>query len=277
MIHTTYKWKTYDNINLFAQSWIPKSNVKCVICIVHGIGEHSTRYNNWAKKFVEENIAVLSYDKRGQGKSDGDRGKIPSYESLLLDTDVMLEKANQLFPNIPCVLYGHSMGGGEVLNHLLKRKAKYLGVISTSPWIVAKNAPSKFLMNFIRIAYKILPNFTAKTSFNADNITQSEEEKHKYIIDKLIHHTVSLRLFVESYDAGYWCLNNANNIQKPLLLLHGDADNITCHKASQEFSRKAGKLCQLKLWAGGYHELHNEPFNNDVFKYIINWLDTKIL
>jgi alpha-beta hydrolase superfamily lysophospholipase len=28
----------------------------------------------------------------------------------------------------------------------------------------------------------------------------------------------------------------------------------------------------LKIWDGGYHELHNEPFKDEVFKYIIDWI-----
>lgn len=277
MIHTIYNWKSYDNIKLFAQSWVPKGEIKCIICLVHGIGEHSSRYDVWASKFVSQNIAVLSYDKRGQGNSEGEKGKIPSYKALLNDTDTMLEKARQLFPDIPCILYGHSMGGGEVLNHVLKRKNTYKAVISTSPWLIAQKSPSKFIMTFVRLAYKLIPNFTATTEFNSHHITQSEEQRLKYLKDKLIHHKISLRLFVECYDAGYWALNNSSLLQKPVLLLHGDADSITCHKASIEFSDNAGDKCDFKIWEGGYHELHNEPFSNEVFNYIIEWLDNKIL
>jgi acylglycerol lipase len=47
---------------------------------------------------------------------------------------------------------------------------------------------------------------------------------------------------------------------------------LTSPEASREFAAKSD-MVELKIWDGGYHELHNEPFKEEVFKYIINWIN----
>jgi alpha-beta hydrolase superfamily lysophospholipase len=46
---------------------------------------------------------------------------------------------------------------------------------------------------------------------------------------------------------------------------------ITSPEGSREFAGKTN-MVKLKIWVGGYHELHNEPFKDEVFKYIIDWI-----
>ena len=73
-------------------------------------------------------------------------------------------------------------------------------------------------------------------------------------------------------------LDNAAELKVPTLIMHGsdDHDNIT--GGSREFAEKSGKVV-LKIWEGGYHELHNEPFKDEVFRYIllITGLDGRII
>jgi alpha-beta hydrolase superfamily lysophospholipase len=57
----------------------------------------------------------------------------------------------------------------------------------------------------------------------------------------------------------------------PVLLLHGSDDQLTSPEGSREFAGKTN-MAELKIWDGGYHELHNEPFKDEVFKYILNWI-----
>jgi alpha-beta hydrolase superfamily lysophospholipase len=35
-------------------------------------------------------------------------------------------------------------------------------------------------------------------------------------------------------------------------------------------------MAELKIWEGGYHELHNELFKQDVFEFIVNWINKQI-
>src|SRR5690606_1148928 len=72
--HKEMFWRAGDGLQLFAQSWEPAEEVKGVICLVHGLGEHSGRYRHWAELFNRSGYAVLATDLRGHGQSAGARG-----------------------------------------------------------------------------------------------------------------------------------------------------------------------------------------------------------
>ncbi len=61
--------------------------------------------------------------------------------------------------------------------------------------------------------------------------------------------------------------------------MHGTADRITYAHGSEDFAALASKnnrAVTLKLWDGFYHELHNEPENHDVFRFMTDWLDAPL-
>ncbi|PXX97900.1 lysophospholipase [Marinifilum breve] len=272
MQHNIYQLQAFDNNQLFAQEFLPDNDVKAVIVLVHGIGEHSSRYHHWAEKFVSKGIAIFTYDQRGHGLSEGKRGVISSYDDFMNDIDLVLNTVEQKYPNLPLILYGHSMGGGEVLNHLLKRNNKYVGVISTSPWIISQASPPKIVIPLLRFFNQLIPKFSIKTKFDSSLLSHNAEVCRKYDEDELVHHWISFRLFVEAYDAGYFVYNSEEKINKPLLLIHGDEDGITDSAASKYFANKNQENCTFKLWSKAYHELHNEAFNSEVFEYICDWI-----
>jgi alpha-beta hydrolase superfamily lysophospholipase len=71
--------------------------------------------------------------------------------------------------------------------------------------------------------------------------------------------------------AAKYSLTHASDLKIPVLILHGSDDMITSPEGSREFAGKTN-MVKLKIWDGGYHELHNEPFKDEVFKYIIDWI-----
>ena len=57
---------------------------------------------------------------------------------------------------------------------------------------------------------------------------------------------------------GNWALENAGLLNVPTLLMHGEADQLTSHGASETFAQRAGAICEFQSWPGLKHELHNE-------------------
>ncbi len=276
MEHYIYHVNNNKETRLFVQVWEPTFKPKAFICLVHGIGEHSSRYHIWAEQFVNKGFAVISFDQKGHGLSEGKRGVITSYSDFMEDIDFILDEGSRRFKDIPCFLYGHSMGGGEVLNHLIRCKSNYIGVISTSPWIVTQAAPPKLAFPFLRLMNKLAPSFSLKTGFDSGMLSHDTNVAENYDDDDLVHHMVSFRLFVDAYDAGYFALENASRISKPLLLLHGEADEVTNCKASSNFSEKSSNLCTFIKYENAYHELHNEFCREKVFADIIEWIETRL-
>ena len=72
--------------------------------------------------------------------------------------------------------------------------------------------------------------------------------------------------------AAKYSLEHASELKIPLLIIHGSDDQICSPEGSREFAGKA-KNVDLKIWEGGYHELHNETFKDEVFDYIMNWIN----
>lgn len=272
MITQTYEWASADKKSIFARSWAPAKDGAFTILLVHGLGEHSGRYDRWAELFTEKGFNVLAVDLRGHGKSEGKRGHVKSIERYLDDIDLLFSEGKKLFPESKFVLYGHSMGGNLVLNHVIRRNHPIAALIATSPWLKLTNPPSEILVSVISFLKKILPSFTIPNGLNSEDISHDPEVIRNYPGDPLNHNKISFRLFHEIYEGGLHALRNVYKINYPFLLMHGTADNITSPKASEKYVMNTTKRTHLKLWEGQYHELHNELIYEDVFKYIIDWL-----
>ncbi|MBI4947066.1 MAG: lysophospholipase [Bacteroidetes bacterium] len=275
MENTEYTWPSFDGMNLFGQRWAPDHKPKAVIALVHGMGEHCGRYHEWACRFTENGYAVIAMDNRGHGKSGGTRGDAKKYEFLLNDIDVLLEKTKELFPDTPVILYGHSLGGNLVINYTLRRQPSIKALIATSLWLklafdvpAVKEKMGKLLHNF-------LPSLRQSSGLIIDHLSHDKTVAEKYKNDPLVHDRISLRMFFGVSVAGIWALENASKLNLPLLLMHGSGDLITSHKTSIQFGENTKNITTLKIWEGLYHELHNEIEKDQVFEFILNWIEAR--
>jgi len=272
VIHFDYTWKSLDGTILYGQTWQPEEKPLAIVCLVHGIGEHSSRYTEWASLLVEVGYAVIAIDYRGHGKSEGKQGFVNSYDDLMNDIDVLLNQADNIYPQIAKILYGHSLGGNLVINYVLKRKPKIKALIATSPWLKLGIDISKTKFFFGLITKFIYPNLTMNSNLQTEYLTHNQKQINIYLKDKLVHNKVSANLFFGAYDAAQWAIENADNIYLPTLIMHGSSDKITSPTGSIQFAEKANNKVALKIWENAYHELHNELNSIEIFKYFWNWL-----
>ncbi len=273
MNNQTYNWIAKDRIKLFAQSWTAENDQKKLILLVHGLGEHCSRYEHWAALFNARGISVISLDLHGHGRSEGKRGHIKSLDVLLDDIDLLYQKSEELFPGYKKILYGHSMGGNLVLNHIIRRNRPVEGVIVTSPWLKLYNEPSAIVLKITEYLKKILPSLTISNQLKAEQIAHDPEVVRNYENDPLNHDRISLKMFHEIYQAGYHALRNVYKINYPFLIMHGTNDTITSPKASEDYVLNTSRRTHLKLWPNQFHELHNEFIKEEVHSYIIKWLE----
>jgi alpha-beta hydrolase superfamily lysophospholipase len=250
----------------------PGENLKTVIVFVHGIGEHIHRYDHWAELFNKEGIGFVGVDLPGHGRSDGVRGHIKSYTLLGEIIDILLKSANQTFPGIPVYLYGHSLGGGIVLDYVLKRNPKVKGVIVTGPYLRLAFEPPRIKLFVASVMKHLLPGLIQPTGLIVEHISHDKVVVEKYKTDPLVHGKISVSLFDGAMSAAKYSLAHASELKVPTLILHGGDDMLTSPEGSREFAGKTN-MVELKIWDGGYHELHNEPFKDEVFTYIMNWIN----
>ena len=249
----------------------PGENTKAVVILVHGLGEHIQRYNHWAELFKKEGIGFAGVDLPGHGRSDGRRGNIRRYKLLDEMLDILTKTTLRTFQGIPVYIYGHSLGGGIVLDYLIRKNPKIKGAIVTSPWLRLSFEPSKMKILMASVMKNILPGLTQPSGLNVSHISHDENVVEKYKNDPLVHGKISVSLFHGAMSAAKYSLVHASELKVPTLLIHGSDDLICSPGGSREFASKNNKV-ELKIWAGGYHELHNEPFKNDVFNYILDWM-----
>lgn len=273
MNHQHYTWTATDQVKLFAQSWTAEHDDRKLIILVHGLGEHSSRYEHWARLFAEKGYSLLTMDLHGHGRSEGKRGHIKSLDVLLDDIDILYNKSEELFPGYKKVLYGHSMGGNLVLNHVIRRNRPVDAIITTSPWLKLYNEPSDLVLKITGWLKSIMPALSISNQLKAEQISHDPEVVRDYERDPLNHDRISLKMFHELYQGGYHALRNVYKINYPFLIMHGTSDTICSPKASEEYVMNTSKRTRLKLWPNQYHELHNEFIKEEVHAYIISWLE----
>jgi alpha-beta hydrolase superfamily lysophospholipase len=274
MKHIETNWHAMDGLNIYAQSWEPEIlSPKAVVCLVHGIGEHSNRYAHVAEAFTKAGYALFGADLRGHGKSEGPRGHFPSIDAVVQDIDLLLDHARIGYPGVPLILYGHSLGGILVLYYGLKQKPDVEGIIATSSGLrtALEKQPAKILA--AKILGSLMPGVSLPTGLDQNAISQDKEVVAIYAADPLVHDRMSLGFGKIMLSAIRWIFEHAKEFSLPLLLMHGKSDSIAYPSGSEEISALVKEKSKLVLWENGWHELHNEPFKEKVFKTMISWMD----
>ena len=121
---------------------------------------------------------------------------------------------------------------------------------------------------------KLYPKFTVTWQPPSSCLTHDPDEIRHYEKDTLVHPLVSLKMLESLEEEGAFILKSKHKINTPLLLMHGSSDKITSSHATSEFAKFTSPNTTYKLWNGDYHELHHENEKNEIFAYIMNWINT---
>ena len=70
--------------------------MRATVNLVHGMGEHCTRYGHVAEFLTKKGYAVYAFDQLGHGRTIGKKGHAPSYDALLDNIGVLLEKSKKI-------------------------------------------------------------------------------------------------------------------------------------------------------------------------------------
>ena len=274
MTHKEFTFTIYKT-DFYGQFW-EAENTKAVVVLVHGMGEHSTRYADFVvPTLIKNDFSVVAFDHFGHGKTSGKRGHNPSFDAVLESVSKVIEKAKTVFPNTPVFLYGHSMGGNAVINYVLRKENTLQGVIATSPFLKLAFQPPAWKLAMGKILQKIAPSITMGNELDPNDISRDKKEVGKYINDPLVHDKISPNFSLTFIDTGDWAIKNASSLKTPMLLLHGTGDKIIDYKGTEEFAKNT-KKATLKLYKDGYHELHNDLCKEEFMAAIVHWLNTKI-
>lgn len=277
MTHSEASWRSEDGLKIFSRYWKPDGEPKALVCLVHGVGEHSGRYGHVAEAFCEKGYVLYTFDQRGHGLSEGPRGHYPLMEIVLKDIDLLLKNAGEKFPGLPVFLYGHSLGGLLALHYSLKRKPMFLsGVIATSPGLKTSLQEQPVKIFAAKVLGSIMPKLSINSGLDVNGISRDRSVIDAYLKDPLVHSKMSLGFGKVMIGVLDWTMQHADEFCLPLLLMHGRSDKITYYTGSEAFASKVND-CEWVLFEDGFHELHNEPFKEQVFNVMFNFIKDKLL
>jgi alpha-beta hydrolase superfamily lysophospholipase len=271
MQHVEYSWQGQRGQKVYAQEWQPEGRPRAAVALVHGLGEHSGRYQHVAAHFNRAGYALVGFDLPGHGRTEGKRGHT-SFQEAMAEIDCLLEKTSEHFPGAPLFLYGHSMGGALVLNYLLIRQSPIRGAIVTSPGL-GVSVPA-WKLSLAKILAGILPAFTLSNGLDRKNLSCDPAVIEAYSKDPLVHDRASALLGRDVITRGAWIIAHASEFPFPLLLMQGSEDHIVSLEATQAFAKGVPpEKITFKVWEGLCHECHNEPEQDQVIQTMVDWLD----
>lgn len=148
-----------DGDHIVIQDWPLESHAELrgVVILVHGLGEHAGRYAHVAEQLNRWGFAVRGYDQCGHGESGGPRGSLPTDTRLLDDLADIVDSTRARMPkNKPLIVLGHSMGGLVAARFVSLALRPIDGLVLSSPALdPGLNIVQKLLL---AVLPKVVPN-----------------------------------------------------------------------------------------------------------------------
>lgn len=176
-----------DGLGLLTRHWECQAPIARVL-IVHGLGEHSGRYEHVGAFLAEQGFAVSSYDHRGHGASGGDRIDVASFEEFIDDLEVV---CGEMPTDLPLVIYGHSMGGLIATSYAMSDRRQPALYVLSAPALAAE-VPTA-LRYAIRAASRLRPGMRLPNSIKGEQLSRDPAVGEKYFADPLVETKATAR------------------------------------------------------------------------------------
>ncbi len=216
------------------RAWLPPDPERALV-LVHGLAEHSGRYEHVGAWFAARGCAVHAFDLAGHGRSAGTRCHVRRFGDFHDDLEVLLALVRAEHVGLPTVLVGHSMGGLIVASFLVERRPELkAAVLSAAALALAADAPRVRLL-VGRLLRFVAPRLAFATGLDPDGLSRDPEVVRAYREDPLVSTRITTSLAAEVVAAIERTAPIAARVAVPLLLLHGEADPICPVEGSRRF------------------------------------------
>lgn len=293
---------------IHAVRWIPDSEKPdCIVQIVHGMAEYVERYEEFARFLTDRNVLVTGEDHLGHGKTIGEDGR-PGYfceqdPATVVVRDVhRLKKLNQeAYPEVPYIIFGHSMGSFITRNYICRYGSGIEGAIicGTGMQPGALLAVSKLIAGIQKFIFgdEHISNFIDKCAFGSYNkrianprtskdwLSKEEEIVDAYLKDSMCGFTFTVNGFSTLFEliARVRKTENLKKIPKdlPVFVVSGEEDPVGDYgkgvQAAYDSMENIGmKNISMKLYANDRHEILNETDRKQVMEDLWNWISKTI-
>jgi len=262
--------------NIFYRCWAP-AEPRAVLLLAHGLAEHSGRYGDFASFFADAGIATYALDFPGHGRSDGKRGHIRDFQEYTEALVALLSLAREAHPDIPFVLFGHSMGGLIAADFLLQHQSEFVAAVLTGAAIQSPQQPSSIVLFINRVIASVMPRLGV-LRMDASGISRDPQVISDYENDPLVYRgKATAGLVTALFSAMKRVVENATSIRLPMLIMHGSVDSLTAVEGSKLLHDSiSSEDKKIVIYDGLYHEILNEPERKNVMADILQWLESRI-
>lgn len=273
--------RTEDRLDLVWQCWSPEKPVG-VIVVIHGLAEHSGRYQETAEFLSENGWAVYACDLRAHGLSpdppNSGRVHVSRFTDYFMDVDAVLALAASQQPDLPLFILGHSMGGLISISYALEKPDHLAGVMISSPALGTHPdfKPPWLLRVLVGLLSWIAPRVLVDSDLDTQAISRDPDVVKAYIDDPLISQKISARWYSELLKTMKKAHRNAASLDVPMLLMQSGSDRLVDPAAPGRWASAApAERVELVVWEGLYHEMLNEPEKGLVRTRMIEWLNAQ--
>ncbi|NKY44369.1 alpha/beta hydrolase [Nocardia cerradoensis] len=257
---------------VFWRAWLP-DRARAVVVLVHGVAEHSGRYDHVGKRLADSGFAVYAFDHIGHGRSGGGRSNIESIDAAADNVNTMLDIASAKHPDLPRFVLAHSMGSLITLYLATRAPLDVAGIAVSAPPVVieAGNPVQRLLAPALS---RWAPNFGV-LQLDSAQISRDPEVVRAYDQDPLVYRgKLPARTATEILRGADFVLGHLDALRVPTLVLHGGADALAAPVGADriEAGATATDLTVLR-YPGLYHEIFNEPEREKVLGDLVHWLE----
>lgn len=264
-------------VRIVYDTWTPDGDVKGVVVLSHGFGEHARRYDHVAQRFGAAGLVTYALDHRGHGRSAGKRVYVRDISEYTGDFATLVGIARREHPGVPVIVLGHSMGGGIVFAYGSDHPADYDLMVLSGPAVAARDAVAPALAVVGKRLGALLPGVPLQP-LDTDAVSRDPAVVKAYNEDPLVWHgklpagvARALLLVGESMP------RRARSITRPVLVVHGSDDRLIPARGSEGMVDHLGaEDVHLKIYPGLYHEVFNEPERERVLDDVVSWIGARI-
>jgi alpha-beta hydrolase superfamily lysophospholipase len=267
------KFEGVGGLHLYYRAWEAAQPTAGLI-VVHGLSDHSGRFEDLGRRLASNRINVYAFDLRGHGVSEGRRGHATRFDFFLQDVDRFLREVESITGGaLPLFILGHSMGGLITLRYIEEYDVALQGAILTSPWLATGPSIPRWKILGAGFLDKLLPSLPIDAGIDPEYISHDPGVVTRYQEDPLVHGKITPRLFMEASAAMGLVLHRSDRIRIPLLFLLAGDDQIVDTRKSETFARTlSAPDVTIRVLSGYYHEVLNDFGSAQAVHEIRSWI-----
>jgi acylglycerol lipase len=273
-VSTVGRVEAADGTELATRHWAVPDGGRpwATLLMVHGLGEHSGRYEHVGARLADAGIDVHAYDQRGFGASGGRRAWVDRWSRFHDDLAERLAAVRTVAASGPVAVYGHALGGLVALGYALSDHPKPDALVLSAPALDA--AIPGWKRGLARILGAVAPTLPIRNSLATSVLSRDPQVGVRYVEDPLNYHRTTTHLGVEFLDEQVHCRAALRGLRVPTLVIHGDDDKLVPTAASAPL----GELPTVtrRTYPGLRHEMHNEPEWASVVDDVVGWLRERV-